>query len=152
VLAWRIIRTAHSEDPLSGAGAARWGNRWNTIGVRMAYVSTSRPLAVLEMLVHLPREITPLDATLMPLEIPDDLIEGLPDLPEGWNHFPYRAAARRIGDRWIERGSSVAMFVPSAILPAERNILINPVHAHFKQIRIGQPEAHAFDRRLFGLQ
>jgi RES domain-containing protein len=150
-MAWRIVRPDYVARPLSGAGAARLGSRWNSIGVEMVYASTSRALAVLEMLVHVARNNSARDAVFIPIEIPDSLVSGLPDLPDGWNDFPYRTASRQIGDRWIEKGSSLAMLVPSAILPAERNILINPAHADFDQIRVGEPEPHAFDLRLFEL-
>lgn len=116
----------------------------------MAYASTSRPLAVLEMLVHVTREYFPQDAILIPLEIPDDLVTELGELPKGWNDFPYSEDARKTGDRWIQQSESVAMLVPSAVLPKERNILINPAHARFASIRIGDPEPGAFDKRLFG--
>ena len=151
MLAWRIVRPAHAASPLSGAGAARWGSRWNSVGVPMAYASSSRSLAVLEMLVHMSREYSPRDASLVPVDIPDDLISELPALPKGWNDFPYGAEPRRTGDRWIQQLSALALFVPSAVLPAERNILVNPAHADFRKIQIGQPEPHAFDQRLFGL-
>jgi RES domain-containing protein len=151
VVAWRIVRLAHASNPLSGIGAARWGSRWNSIGTSMAYAATSRPLAVLEMLVHLPRKYSPLDAVLVPLEMPDDLIAALPALPESWNQFPYSTNSRQIGDSWIQQGAALAMFVPSAVIPAEHNILINPRHRQFAEIRVGEPEPHAFDRRLFGL-
>ena len=59
--------------------------------------------------------------------------------------------AGRTGDEWIQLRSSLALFVPSAVLPAERNILVNPAHAEFSNIRVGQPEPHAFDQRLFRL-
>jgi len=151
MLAWRIVRPAHAGSPLSGAGAARWGSRWNSVGVPMAYASTSRPLAVLEMLVHLSREYSPRDAVLVPMEIPDGLISDLPALPNGWNDFPYGPESRRTGDKWIQQRSSLALFVPSAVLPAERNILVNPAHAEFRNIHLGQPEPHAFDQRWFRL-
>jgi RES domain-containing protein len=43
------------------------------------------------------------------------------------------------------------MLVPSAVLPAERNILINPAHPDFGRIEVGKPENHALDQRLFGV-
>ncbi len=150
--AWRILRAAYAAEPLSGIGAARLGSRWNSVGVEMVYAATSRPLAVLEMLVHLTKEHLPLEAVLVPLEIPDESIDGLPEVPEGWNRYPYQPASQSIGDEWVRRSSSLAMLVPSVILPAERNILINPRHTQFNQIRVGEHEPHAFDRRLFGMK
>ena len=148
--AWRAVRPAYAADPLSGAGAARAGSRWNSPGVRLGYASTSRPLAVLETLVHSTRGYYPVDAVLVPIEIPDEMVADVPALPRDWNRLPYGAGSRQVGDHWIKQGSSLAMLVPSAVLPAERNILINPGHVLFGQIRIGEPETHAFDRRLFG--
>lgn len=80
------------------------------------------------------------------------MIADAPALPKDWNQLPYGAGARLLGDHWIRQGASLAILVPSAVLPAERNILINPAHVSFGQIRISEPETHAFDRRLFGLR
>jgi hypothetical protein len=40
------------------------------------------------------------------------------------------------------------MFVPSAIIEAENNFLVNPLHAGFPRIRIGLPLDFALDSRL----
>ena len=71
---WRITRSVHAASPLSGEGAARSGNRWNSAGVRIAYTSTSRALAVLEMLVHVTRDTIPEDIVLIPVDVPASLI------------------------------------------------------------------------------
>ncbi|HXE63626.1 MAG TPA: RES family NAD+ phosphorylase [Bryobacteraceae bacterium] len=152
MLSWRIVIPDYAAEPLSGAGAARWGSRWNSPGVEMVYAASSRPLAVLEMLVHLTRDRLPSSAVLIPIEIPDESIAGLPALPDGWNSHPHGQETQWIGDQWIAEARSLAMFVPSAVIPAERNILINPGHARFGEIRVGDAEPHAFDRRLFGLR
>jgi RES domain-containing protein len=152
VLTWRIIHPDRAAEPLSGAGAAKWGSRWNSTEVKMVYAASSRALAVLEMLVHVTRETAPIHSLLFPIEIPDELIARIPELPHGWNSHPYGRETQLIGDRWIAEGKSLAMFVPSAIIPAERNILINPNHARFGEIHVGEAEPHAFDRRLFGLR
>ena len=61
------------------------------------------------------------------------------------------AVAERIGlDTYHFVEHHLAMLVPSAVLPAESNILINPRHARFGEIQIGDAETHPFDRRLFG--
>jgi RES domain-containing protein len=38
--------------------------------------------------------------------------------------------------------------VPSAVIPAETNYLLNPLHADFRRIRIGKPEKFETDLRL----
>jgi len=152
VRGWRAVGSAYAANPFSGAGAARAGSRWNSPGVRLGYASTSRPLAVLETLVHSTRGYYPADAVLIPIEIPDELVADVPCLPKDWNQIPYSAGSRHVGDHWVKNGSSLAILVPSAVMPAERNILINPAHQLLGQIRIGEPETHAFDRRLFGMR
>jgi hypothetical protein len=38
--------------------------------------------------------------------------------------------------------------VPSVVLPADRNVLINPAHPQMRNIRVGPAEQFGFDRRL----
>lgn len=146
--AWRLTRSAYASDPLSGVGAARAGGRWNSRGIRVGYCCTGRPLALLEMLVHVTRDSVPADLVLVGVDIPDELIvlQGRP--PEGWNRLPYSATARSAGDAWVAAGGSLALAVPSVVLPAERNFLVNPLHPEFRRIRVGPIEKFAFDRRL----
>ena len=150
--AWRIVRLAYAAEPLSGEGAARWGGRWNSAGTPMVYASTSRSLAVLEILVHVVRDDIPLDAVLVPIDVPDQLITEVEPLPTGWSEPSRLTETCRIGDLWIQQYASLAMLVPSAVIPAERNLLINPLHAKFGQVQVGEPEPNAFDRRLFELR
>lgn len=145
---WRITRSVHAAYPLSGEGAARSGNRWNSRGVRIGYTSTSRPLAVLEMLVHVAQESLPEDIVLIPIDVPGDLIVELETPPNNWNALPYSSQGRHTGDRWAHDKKSAALLVPSAVLAAEQNLLINPLHPDFPKVKIHTPETHAIDRRL----
>jgi RES domain-containing protein len=38
--------------------------------------------------------------------------------------------------------------VPSAVIPAETNYLLNPVHPDFTRIKTGQPQELVIDLRL----
>lgn len=149
MLLWRLTRTAYARDPLSGTGAARAGSRWNSPGVRIGYASTSRPLALLEMLVHVTRDSVPDDLILVPIELPEAVVATLDALPPDCNVLPFSMDARRTGDRWAAAKSSLALRVPSVVLPSESNVLVNPLHPAFPQVRIGPPEALSLDRRLF---
>jgi RES domain-containing protein len=146
---WRLTRTAYAADPLTGHGAAIAGGRWNSPGVRMAYASTSRPLAVLEMLVHVTRDTVPPDMVLVPVDVPDRSIAPVPPLPADWLDLPYGAGARRLGDAWIEQKLSLALLVPSVVLQAERNLLLNPAHPDLRRVRVRAVEPMVLDRRLF---
>jgi hypothetical protein len=53
-----------------------------------------------------------------------------------------------VGTDWVARNSTAVLAVPSAIIPAEMNYLINPAHRDFGRIAIGIPEPFAFDPRL----
>ena len=146
--AWRLTRAVYSADPLSGYGVALAGSRWSSPGVRMAYTSSSRPLAVLEMLVHVSRDTVPADSILIPIDVPDALVAEGTGVPSDWAELPYGPKAREFGDRWASQKASVALLVPSVVLPAERNLLINPTHAAIRRVKVQSPEAFAFDRRL----
>src|SRR3990172_6382597 len=95
VRAWRITREIYRQHALSGEGAARVGNRWNSRGMRIAYTSTSRPLAVLEMLVHVTRDTIPENLLILPINVPDTLVHEAEGFPRDSNALPYCASARR---------------------------------------------------------
>jgi RES domain-containing protein len=146
--AWRLTRAAYASDPLSGRGAAIAGNRWNSPGTLVAYAATSRALAALEMLVHVTRETVPPDMVLVPVDVPDRLVREATGLAGNWADLPYGPNARRLGDRWVAEGRSLALLVPSVVVPAERNVLVNPRHRAFGRVRVGPAEPFTFDRRL----
>jgi RES domain-containing protein len=53
-----------------------------------------------------------------------------------------------VGDQWIAEGRSVALLVPSVVVPVERNALINPRHPRFKLGWVEKPERFRYDPRL----
>lgn len=52
---WRMLAPRWAFDPLSGAGAARAGGRWNTPGQAALYLSDSHTTAIAEYQQDLPR-------------------------------------------------------------------------------------------------
>lgn len=146
---FRISAPQYVGVALSGEGAARSGARWNSIGVRLAYTASSVSLAMLEMLVHINREDIPTNRRLLTYELSDDLITELIELPAGWNDLPYVPTVRSAGDAWVAAGTSLALMVPSAVARHESNILINPSHPSFAEIKLLQDEPLALDERLF---
>jgi RES domain-containing protein len=52
-------------------------------------------------------------------------------------------------ERWVESATHPVLSVPSAIVPEERNYLLNPAHPGFSLIAIGRPAAYRIDPRLF---
>jgi RES domain-containing protein len=140
---WRLARRRHAA--LDGEGARRLGGRWNSRGQPAVYASQHLSLAVLEIIVHLelsPDEF-PEDYVKIAIELPDSVsIRRVAALPRG------DAAMRELGSRWMEERSTVALMVPSVVVPEELNVLLNPLHPEFVQIRAAAPRQFRFDPRL----
>jgi len=55
---------------------------------------------------------------------------------------------QELGDRWLQRGKSAILKVPSAIIDREYNFLLNPDHAEFSKVHIASVSKFVFDPRL----
>lgn len=133
----------------NGTGAAVNGGRWNPKGTEVIYSSTSRPLAVIEILVHY--SVLPMDFVMTLISIPDRVsIIDVPDiaLTRGWDQPIPIPATQEYGREWIANSGSAVLRVPSAVMPLERNYVLNVVHADFGDIVFGPPEPFHFDQRL----
>ena len=147
--AWRIVKEKYAASALSGEGARLNGGRWNAKGRPVIYTSASLALAALETLVHLnPRILLRyvagsirFDAALVEIIDPDAL-------PTDWRAEPPPLSTQRLGDLWLTEARSAILEVPSVIVPAESNYLLNPAHADFRKVVIGKAEAFGFDPRL----
>ena len=146
----RVFRICRADRVrLDGEGARIAGGRWNLPGVPLVYTAQSESLAILEMLVHLTERQIPVNHVCVPAELPESLVETLPeaDLPPDWRRNS--AAPAQTGSRWIETGSSAVLKVPSVIVPREWNYLISPLHPAFPAIMAHPPLPVEFDPRLW---
>jgi RES domain-containing protein len=146
---WRIAAAAHAA--LDGEGPRRFGSRWTARGWRVVYASATLSLAALERLVHADLDLQPADLVAISIEVPDDeVIESvqIDTLTPGWREFPAPESLNRIGERWLQALRCAILSVPSAVIPHERNYLLNPAHTGFRRIRIGPPEPFSFDAQL----
>lgn len=150
ITAWRITKRQHAKNAFNGNGARKYGGRWNSPGTSIVYTAETQSLAVLEMLVHLQGPDLLQRYVLIGVTIDQSLIVRLDHsrLPPYWRAEPPPIELRTIGDEWIASNSSAAIQVPSALVPAENNLLLNPAHADFKKLVIGDPVSFAFDQRL----
>ncbi len=146
---WRLCKRRHAA--LDGQGARLAGGRWNSRGTAVVYASETLSLAALELLVHCDAAFLPDDLVAIPIEIPDGLparrIEAA-SLARTWRHHPAPESLARLGDAWASDRGSAVLSVPSAVVPGERNFLLNPAHPDFKRIRAGRPEKFSLDARL----
>lgn len=147
---WRICSKSH--QAFDGAGARRYGGRWNHPGTSVVYSSGSLSLAALECFVHVDPDIAPEHLIAVSADIPHRIaIESIEiaNLPSHWRRYPAPEALQDIGTAWVKRGSSVVLAVPSALIPDERNYLINPAHRDFRRIRVNKPVPFHFDPRMW---
>ena len=69
-------------------------------------------------------------------------------LPKNWRAEPPPNKLRLLGDAWADAATSVALRVPSSIIPAESNYLLNPKHLDFAKLQIGKAVPFRYDPRL----
>jgi RES domain-containing protein len=147
-----LTRAPFASAAFNGIGPARGGGRWNSRGVHVAYAASSRSLAELEILVHIDRTRAPNDYVFVEADVPNNAIETvkIEGLPADWRTMPPPPDLRVIGDAWVRAQRSLALRVPSAVIPEEFNLLVNPAHPRFPELRIiGRSEPVVFDARLF---
>ncbi len=150
---FRLARRPFVEGPggaFSGEGAYLAGSRWNTPGRRLAFAAQSESLATLEYLAHATSEGFFDETVLVIAEVEDRYVTAFDTaaLPKDWRSFPPAHGTQRIGDEWLSSGAALALEVPSAIVPRERNVLVNPLHRDFARLKILAIEPWGIDSRL----
>lgn len=144
---WRVVKTARANDAFSGEGAFRWGGRWNSSGGRVVYCSESKALAMLEVLAHLDALEAPHFWTAIAVDVRRDQTERA-KLPLDWRNESY---SRVVGDDWLRAGRTLALEVPSVLVPEESNYLFNPSHPDFPRLDFTRRHNFQFDPRLLGV-
>ena len=150
ITAWRIVKARHAVGAFDGEGARVEGGRWNSPGTPLVYTSQSAALAALEMLVHLGRPSMLPAYVLIPCVFDDAVVSRLDRkrLPRNWRVYPAPSALPMIGDEWVKSSTSAVLEVPSAVIEADSNYLLNPHHPDFHAIRVMNPQPFEFDLRL----
>ena len=146
---WRVVKRKHAATAFDGKAAQRFGGRWNSPGRRAVYASASKSLAVLELLVHVDvgRQLPRLVA--FTFDVDSKLVDRLAaQLPRHWRTSRGLLATQQIGDEWLVAGRTLALSVPSAIVPEELNYVLNPAHPAFDRLRFGRSIPFLLDPRL----
>lgn len=143
-----LEKNANTADlAFSGRGGLLGKGRWHSIGRPIVYTAEHISLAMAEALVHLQRSNMIAPFVRWEIDVPDALIAPAPALKSGWETD--QAYTQGVGDAWLAGAGTVAMFVPSAIVPNERNCVLNPAHSSFKLSWVSAgPVPFSFDRRL----
>jgi len=148
---FRISRGKYA-TPLSGEGAAKYGARWNPVGIALIYTAQNRSLAMAEVAVHLTLATLPDDYMILTIDIPDDIkIKQLTetDLPEDWQAFPHPFSTQDIGREFVTENEFCVLVLPSVVVQGDYNVLINPNHIDFTKIKITSIDKFPFDKRIF---
>ena len=147
MILWRI--SDHLE--LDGAGGLLASARWHTQGSLVVYCALNPATSLIEVLVHIEVEPEDLSDPLQYLEIeaPDVVaVTNIDTSALGQSWRTDMLATRRVGDQWLQDGRTALLRVPSVIVPATWNVLINPRHPESGQVRVIRTHSHGLDPRL----
>ena len=140
---YRVTRSDYArtaDDALSGVGGLFDEGRWHSKGRKIVYTSESSTLCLVERLVHADEWIAERhpDRVMLTIIVPPVswvavTSEDLSAHDPGWR-AEGNLLCRRLGDAWLTRQGSCALLVPSAVNPADHNILFNPLHPEFPDV------------------
>ena len=147
---YRICRSVYAND-LSGLGAKMYGGRWNRPGLAVLYTSFARSLAILELLVHFEsKEALKLPYSIMKIQVPDDKIVWLdPSLLPKDTIKMNDTRLWNITQAHFLTQNTLALVVPSMVVPQEYNVLLNPQHAQYHECQVEHVENFQLDGRLY---
>lgn len=150
-IVYRIIREKFRHDCLSAEGARLFGARWNPRGTGVLYTTSTPELGLVETLAHAPGvRYEDLPAYwLCSIDIPLDIhYYFLADMPSYWQDKTYDQTQLWLKD-WLIKPDTLAVALPSVIVPFSHNIIIHPDHAAFALVKLVAQEPIPIDRRLW---
>lgn len=135
VVAYRLVKRKWRQIAFDGEGARLYGGRWNSRGHSCVYLAGSESLAILELMVHLDAYKLLQHYLLMQLRLPTESVLQLSSarLPDDWRDEPAPPSVAQIGDSWLDSMESLALAVPSVVVPRELNYIVNPAHTLFAE-------------------
>ena len=149
MICYRLSKAEFADD-LSGRGAELSGGRWNTKGTPLLYTCVSQSLSMLEIAVRLSVIDVPDDLILITMNVKDSIIAkvDMQKLPHDWQKFPHLRATQVFGDELLNNSKHKAFLIPSAIVPAEYNLIVNPKKVNKKEVEIISIDDFYIDERL----
>lgn len=151
MIVYRICNEKYKDD-LSGYGAKIFGGRWNSKGFAMLYTSEHISLSALEMLVHNHFQDFAIPLSVLSIQLPEPtIVKEIKNnkLKKDWQEDD--SYTKFIGNEFIKSESDLFLKVPSAVITAENNVLINPLHKDFKKVKIVEHKFFKTDKRFFTL-
>lgn len=131
-------------------GATLAPGRWHRQHAPVIYASEHYSTAMLEKLVRANGEMPP-NQHWIRITLPRGLsyeIATAAAVP-GWDR-PLPEPSREYGTQWALQRRSAVLYVPSLVARMESDVLINPAHPEFGDIKTSLAEPIWWDERLFG--
>lgn len=146
---FRLVKEKYKDQVLTGTGASFLdGARWNEAGQRAVYTAENRALAVVETLAHVPRLSGMPPHVMCEIDVDDAAIETPADPPSAID----ATAAVAYGSKWFQEQRSVALAVPSVVVPEEKNVILNAGHPEFSaRVKLFVATPYPIDKRLSNL-
>ncbi len=150
MIVYRITKEEYSV--FDGAGGLYGPGRWHKKGNLVIYASEHASLAASEKLVHVAGfDNLPENLLLVKIEIPEgiEILTVPPEvLVDGWDGFPYCNETLNYGTSFLRDKRNFALKVPSAIIPDEYNIILNPLHPNILTCKVVRSTPFVFDKRI----
>lgn len=144
-----IANTVADQAHGSTLAPGRWHSLRHGAPRRVIYCAGSRALAQLEKRVHA-NGLAPVGQALFRLVLPSGLAVPTAQaagLPADWRDS--EAVSQAFGDRWLDAGTELALWVPSYVEPAEHNLIINARHPRVVEVVLSvERDPFEFDPRL----
>ena len=147
MILWRVS----NHVTLDGGGGLRASGRWHTRGHPIVYCAPNPATSLLEVLVHAEIDVEdiPVDFRYLEIEAPDATsVEDLPVHVLDRNWPEDLEITRGFGDEWLRSARTAVLRVPSTIVPATWNLLVNSRHADARLMRIVRVHEYPLDTRL----
>ena len=135
-------------EPLQGASEN--GGRWNHIGFPAVYAGICASATVIEVLVHheaLFLQVAPLTIISFTVKVSACTEITPSQLPEDWREDPPPREIPDMGTEWLKKAETPVLIVPSATVPQDDMLVLNPRHPDLDIENI-RPETYTFDPRL----
>lgn len=99
--------------------------------------------------MHTSANDVPPEYTLLAVEVRDDVSLEEWDVKTLSSDWRERTdITQEIGSAWLHSGRAALLRVPSALVPATFNVLLNPLHVEAAHIRIQSAINYPFDSRI----
>lgn len=127
-------------------------SRWNEAGHPVIYAAISPSLAALETLAQLRSPERFGERTVILFQFDGDVeevsLEQVVRLREDSPAEDPEMLTRQFGSQWLREKRSLALLVPSFVMPFDRNVLVNPLHQDAGTLQVIKKELLRLDARL----